>query len=57
MEHIKFVDGIWTAQCYFNNQRCPSLWKSGDMQSQQAAEKELIVHYRQRHPEFVKGVS
>ncbi len=55
MEPITFVDGTWTAQCYFNNQRCPSLWKSEYLQSQQAAEKELMAHYRLRHPEFVKG--
>ena len=54
MEPITLVDGTWTAQCYINNMRCPSLWKAEYLPSREAAEKELVVHYRQRHPEFVK---
>ncbi len=56
MEPITEVDGNWTAQCYFNGQRCPTLWKAEFLQSRQAAETELIGHYRRQHPEFVKAM-
>jgi hypothetical protein len=57
MNPIELEDGTWTARCYFNDKRCPSLWKAEFLQSEQAAQKELLGHYRQQHPEFVRGVS